>query len=120
MTSNVETAPPAKKRAASSLAYPMWSPRSASSSAASSRTLYQAGRDTIDMVLKNVLPFMAFVAVPDRHDHQHRRRRLDRRRLTSPGQQPHRPAADLSFFCSIPILSPLLGPARSSPRSSAS
>ena len=77
-------------------------------------TLYQAGRDTIDTVIRNILPFMAFIAVligiingvviNDR---------------TIGGWLAHliEPLASnlvgllaISVFCAIPILSPVLGP----------
>ncbi len=76
--------------------------------------LYQAGRDTIDTVIRNILPFMAFIAV-----------------LIGIINGVHiagktiggwlavliAPLADniigllaISIFCAIPVLSPVLGP----------
>jgi PTS system glucitol/sorbitol-specific IIC component len=72
-------------------------------------TLYQAGRDTIDTVIRNILPFIAFIAVivgiinktgiGDWLAH-----------LIEPlaGSLPGLLA--ISIFCAIPVLSPLLGP----------
>jgi PTS system glucitol/sorbitol-specific IIC component len=72
-------------------------------------TLYQAGRDTIDTVIRNILPFMAFISVivgiinktgiGDWLAH-----------LIEPlaGSLPGLLA--ISIFCAIPVLSPLLGP----------
>ena len=71
--------------------------------------LYQAGRDTIDTIIRNILPFMAFIAMiigivnatglGDALAH-----------LVEPlaGSLPGLIA--ISIFCSIPVLSPILGP----------
>jgi PTS system glucitol/sorbitol-specific IIC component len=71
--------------------------------------LYQAGRDTIDMVIRNVLPFIAFISfvigvilktgVGDWIAH-----RLSGLADSLPG------LLAISIVCAIPLLSPLLGP----------
>lgn len=70
---------------------------------------YQAGRDTIDMVIKNILPFMAFVSML-----------VGLINYTGIGNviaTAVKPLAGnivgmviLSLICTIPILSPVLGP----------
>jgi PTS system glucitol/sorbitol-specific IIC component len=72
-------------------------------------TLYQAGRDTIDMVIRNILPFMAFISVivgiiqkteiGDKLAH-----------LIEPAAGSLPGLLVISVFCAIPVLSPLLGP----------
>jgi glucitol/sorbitol PTS system EIIB component len=71
--------------------------------------LYQAGRDTIDMVIRNILPFMAFISVivgiiqktgvGDALAH-----------LIEPAAGSLPGLLLISVFCAIPVLSPLLGP----------
>ncbi|MCR4431414.1 MAG: PTS glucitol/sorbitol transporter subunit IIB [Tepidanaerobacteraceae bacterium] len=71
--------------------------------------LYQAGRETIDQIIKNILPFMAFVAtligiilksgVGDWIAHV-----ISPMAGTLPG------LLIISVICAIPVLSPLLGP----------
>jgi PTS system glucitol/sorbitol-specific IIC component len=72
-------------------------------------TLYQAGRDSIDTVIRNILPFMAFIAVL-----------IGIINETGIGDllaHAIEPLASsliglmaISIFCAIPILSPVLGP----------
>jgi PTS system glucitol/sorbitol-specific IIB component len=72
-------------------------------------TFYQAGRDTIDTVIRNVLPFMAFIASI-----------IGIINATGLGKALANfvaPAAGsligligITIFCAIPILSPILGP----------
>jgi len=73
------------------------------------QTFYEAGRDTIDMVIKNILPFMAFIAMI-----------IGIISYTGIGDVIANAIAPLSnsimgmlviaLICSIPLLSPLLGP----------
>jgi sorbitol-specific phosphotransferase system component IIBC len=72
-------------------------------------TLYQAGRDSIDQVIKNILPFMAFIAFIIGFINDTGIGNWIAERLTG--------LADnmiglliMSIIISIPILSPLLGP----------
>jgi PTS system glucitol/sorbitol-specific IIB component len=72
-------------------------------------TLYQAGRDTIDTVIRNILPFMAFIAVligiinkTGLGDHL--------AHLVAPMASSLIGLLAISIFCAIPILSPVLGP----------
>lgn len=72
-------------------------------------TFYQAGRDTVDTVIRNILPFVAFVAVfvglinktglGDALAH-----------LVEPLAGSLFGLLVICIFCAIPILSPVLGP----------
>ena len=71
--------------------------------------LYQAGRDTIDMVIKNVLPFMAFVSflvglITETGAGNWLGHRLTDLSSSIVG------LLVLSIICAIPVLSPILGP----------
>jgi PTS system glucitol/sorbitol-specific IIC component len=71
--------------------------------------LYQAGRDTIDTIIRNILPFMAFISVivgiiqktgiGDRLAH-----------LIEPLAGSLIGLLGICLFCAIPLLSPILGP----------
>jgi PTS system glucitol/sorbitol-specific IIC component len=71
--------------------------------------LYQSGRDTIDTIIRNILPFMAFIAMligiinktglGDWLAH-----------LVEPLAGNLIGLLAISIFCAIPILSPILGP----------
>ncbi len=77
-------------------------------------TLYQAGRDTIETVIRNILPFMAFIAVlvgiingvviNDRTIGEWLAHVLEPLASNLPG------LLVISIFCAIPVLSPVLGP----------
>jgi glucitol/sorbitol PTS system EIIB component len=72
-------------------------------------TFYQAGRDTIDTVIRNVLPFMAFISaiigiitgtkVGDALAH-----------FLEPAAGSLIGLLAITVFCAIPVLSPVLGP----------
>ena len=71
--------------------------------------LYQAGRDSIDTVIRNILPFMAFIAVLVGI--------INKTGLGDSLAHFIEPLASnligllaISLFCAIPILSPVLGP----------
>lgn len=71
--------------------------------------LYQSGRDTIETIIRNILPFMAFISVivgiinktglGDKLAH-----------LITPLASSLPGLLAISVFCAIPILSPILGP----------
>jgi glucitol/sorbitol PTS system EIIB component len=77
-------------------------------------TLYQAGRDTIDTVIRNILPFMAFIAVlvgiingtiiNGKSIGEWLAELIEPLASNLPG------LLAISIFCAIPILSPVLGP----------
>jgi PTS system glucitol/sorbitol-specific IIC component len=72
-------------------------------------TFYQAGRDTIDTVIRNVLPFMAFIAaiigiINATGVGEWLARLLEPLAGSLPG------LLAISVFCAIPFLSPVLGP----------
>ena len=71
--------------------------------------LYQAGRDTIDTVLRNILPFIAFIAliiglIQATGVGDFIARNLSPLASSLPG------LLVISLVCAIPVLSPLLGP----------
>lgn len=72
-------------------------------------TLYQAGRDTIETVIRNILPFIAFIAVLIGI--------INESGIGDALANLIAPLASnligllaISIFCSIPVLSPVLGP----------
>jgi glucitol/sorbitol PTS system EIIB component len=72
-------------------------------------TLYQSGRDSIDMIIRNILPFMAFISVIVGL--------INKTKVGDKLAHFIEPAAGslgglllISVFCAIPILSPVLGP----------
>jgi PTS system glucitol/sorbitol-specific IIB component len=72
-------------------------------------TLYQAGRDTVDTVIRNVIPFMAFISfiiglILTTGIGDLIAKALKGSASSLPG------LLLISFVCAIPILSPLLGP----------
>jgi PTS system glucitol/sorbitol-specific IIB component len=71
--------------------------------------LYQAGRDAIDTIIRNILPFMAFIAMLIGI--------IDKTGIGKGLAHVVEPLAGnligllaISVFCAIPILSPILGP----------
>ena len=71
--------------------------------------LYQAGRDTIDTVIRNILPFIAFIAliiglIQATGVGDFIARNLSPLASSLPG------LLVISLVCAIPVLSPLLGP----------
>src|SRR4051794_9362923 len=71
--------------------------------------LYQAGRDSVDTVIRNILPFMAFIAliigiITKTGVGDFIARHLAPLAGTLPG------LLVISIVCAIPVLSPLLGP----------
>ena len=71
--------------------------------------LYQAGRDTIETIIRNILPFMAFISVivgiinkTGVGDHL--------ANFISPAASSLPGLLAISLFCAIPVLSPVLGP----------
>jgi len=71
--------------------------------------LYQAGRDTIDMVIRNVLPFIAFISfiigvILETGIGNWIANRLSGLADSLPG------LLAISIVCAIPVISPLLGP----------
>jgi PTS system glucitol/sorbitol-specific IIB component len=71
--------------------------------------LYQSGRETIDVLIRNILPFMAFIAVlvgliNKTGIGDHLAHWIEPLAGSLPG------LLAISVFCAIPILSPILGP----------
>lgn len=72
-------------------------------------TLYQAGRDAVDMVIKMILPFMAFIALLIGIINETGIGNL-LAQFVAPLASNLIGLLAISIFCSIPILSPVLGP----------
>lgn len=77
-------------------------------------TLYQAGRDTIDMVIRNILPFIAFISVivgfinyPFFGEESIGDVLAN---FIAPAASSLIGLLAISVFCAIPVLSPVLGP----------
>ena len=71
--------------------------------------LYQAGRDAIDTIIRNILPFMAFIAmligiINETGLGEALANVVEPLAGSLPG------LLAISIFCSIPIISPILGP----------
>ena len=71
--------------------------------------LYQAGRDSVDTIIRNILPYMAFISVivgiinkTGLGDHL--------AHFVSPLASNLPGLLVISIFCAIPVLSPVLGP----------
>ena len=81
-------------------------------------TLYQAGRDTIEMVIRNILPFIAFISVivgfinyPFFAGGEEGRSIGDvLANFIAPAASSLIGLLAICVFCAIPILSPVLGP----------
>ncbi|MDD3184714.1 MAG: PTS glucitol/sorbitol transporter subunit IIB [Anaerostipes sp.] len=72
-------------------------------------TFYQAGRDSVDMVMRNILPFMAFVSVlVGIINYSGIGNILANAVKPLAGSLPG--LIGLSIFCAVPFLSPMLGP----------
>ena len=72
-------------------------------------TLYQAGRDAIDTIIRNILPFMAFIAVLIGIINETGIGNW-LANLVAPLASSLIGLLAISVFCAIPVLSPVLGP----------
>ena len=72
-------------------------------------TFYQAGRDSVDTVIKNILPFMAFVSLIMGIITQSGAGNLIAKTL-SPFAGTLFGLIGISIVCALPVLSPILGP----------
>lgn len=71
--------------------------------------LYQAGRDSVDTIIRNILPFMAFIAVLIGVINATGIGNL-LAELVAPLASNLLGLLAISVFCAIPVLSPVLGP----------